>query len=93
MSIRELRKLLTFALNFDFLTPPMQIADIGSLYDIRNLVTHSYGVADRVFVSRNPMFRLEEGQQLSSARSSFRPLSRPSFQLARLRVLEVRVGS
>ncbi|HYI10942.1 MAG TPA: hypothetical protein VEK57_17935 [Thermoanaerobaculia bacterium] len=64
LSLRELGELLSSTIGFNLFTSTADAAIVERLFDIRNLITHNYGIADTMFLSRHPDFGLAEGEQL-----------------------------
>jgi hypothetical protein len=61
----ELAALFVSTVEFEVFPAEQELRNVERLYDLRNLVTHNYGVADHLFVSRNPASGLNEGQQFT----------------------------
>ena len=62
LSLRELTELFASSIQFKLFVDDAAFRTVEVLYDLRNLITHNYGIADQFFVDRNPSFGLREGQ-------------------------------
>lgn len=54
MSLTELTDILREQMNFRLFPTPVDASRVAYLYDIRNLITHNYGVVDEHFLERHP---------------------------------------
>jgi len=64
MSIRELQEVLADQMRFDLFGDKDTARAVEQSFDIRNLITHSYGVVDKHFLSRHPIAQVQEGQTI-----------------------------
>lgn len=64
LSLREFGELLVSTIAFPLFASSLDAATVERLFDIRNLITHNYGIAETMFLSRHPDFGLAEGEQL-----------------------------
>lgn len=61
MSLSELVDTLASLMNFQLFATPEFAARVTYLYDVRNLITHNYGIVDRRFLERHPNCGIDLG--------------------------------
>ena len=82
MSLSKLTETLATVMNFSLFATRELSERVAYLYDVRNLITHSYGVVDRHFLRRHPTCGVELGAtfplQLEVIREAFDDLIQAS---------------
>jgi len=85
MSLQELRDTLAAEMGFSLIPDPVEYERAAFLYDVRNLITHNYGIVDRHFLRKHPSQGVTEGAHFPITpefiKSGFEDLMRVSHDI------------